>query len=76
MVYALGSSVPSTATGATADGERPSFTALANYLRAADVMAWPMKANSRRRKYGHNVDRWDDVLADKYSPRLVGDVVC
>ena len=36
-------------TGATADGERPSFTALASYLPAAGAMAWPMKANSRRR---------------------------
>ena len=76
MVYALGLSVRSIATVAIADGERPSFTALASYLPADGAMAWPMKANSRRRKYGHNVDRWDDVLADKYSPRLVGDVVC
>jgi len=52
VVYALGSSVPSTATGATVDGERPSFIALASYLRAAGAMAWPMKANSRRRGIG------------------------
>src|SRR5262245_23494846 len=30
---------------ATADGERPSFIALASYLRAAGAMAWPAGAS-------------------------------
>jgi len=49
VAYALGSSVVYSDGRATADGERPSFTVLASYLRAAGAMAWPMKANSRRR---------------------------
>ena len=45
MVYGLGLSVRSIATVTTAGAERPSFTALASYLRAASAMAWPIKAN-------------------------------
>jgi len=49
VVYALGLSVPSTATGATGDGERSCFTALASYLRAAGAMACLMRANRKWR---------------------------